>query len=163
MPSRYRAALRRGVVTLCAMALAAEAGAHGLLLDAETDGQAITGRVYYTNGQIAVRESVALLDLSVAGSKSLPSRTDEDGRFSFSVTSTHRYRISAYGEEGHTVDVELEARASARPEFVETATTAKESSALPPAWAVIGLVLLASLVPVAISRRRAGRRTSASS
>ncbi len=45
----------------------------------------------------------------------------------------HRYRVSAYGEEGHTVDVEIDAVAKARPTLVETETSAKEDSSLPPA------------------------------
>jgi hypothetical protein len=38
--------------------------------------------------------------------------------------------------------------------LIENEAAAQEQSWLPPAWAVIGLLLLASMVPVVISRRR---------
>lgn len=146
--------MRRLVLLLLSLAmLPMAAHAHGLLLDADTDGTVITGRVYYTNGDIAVREPVALLDLTTPGATPLPAKTDDDGRFSYPVTAAHRYRVSAYGEEGHTVDVEIDAVAKARPTLVETETSAKEESLLPPAWAVIGGLLLLSLVPMLIRRR----------
>ncbi len=80
--------------------------------------------------------------------------TDNEGRFSFPAAAGHRYRVSAYGEEGHTVDVEIDAVAKARPTLVETETSAKEDSSLPPAWAVIGGLLVLSLVPVAVKKVR---------
>lgn len=40
--------------------------AHGLLMDAETDGHTITGTLYYSNGELAVRELVDLRDLTDA-------------------------------------------------------------------------------------------------
>lgn len=130
------------------------ADAHGLLLDADTDGQVITGRVYYTNGDIAVGESLELRDLSAPDPAVVPGKTDNDGKFTFPVTAGHHYRVSAYGEEGHSVDIEIDAVAKARPQFVETETSAKEDSSLPPAWAVIGGLLVLSLVPVGIRRLR---------
>lgn len=139
------------VVLLC---LPAFALAHGLLLDAEHRGDQIVGTVYYSNGDLAVRESVELLDLSTPNATALTAQTDDSGKFSFDVTGNHRYRISAYGEEGHGVTVDLEAVANAKPELVEHEVAAHESSWLPPAWAVVGGILLASLVPVLISRLR---------
>lgn len=131
------------------------ASAHGLLLDADVNGAFIIGRVYYTNGDIAVGESLELRDLSTPNAEPVPSKTDGDGKFSFPVMEGHRYRVSAYGEEGHSIDVEMDAVAKARPKLVETATSAKEESMMPPAWAVIGGMLLLSLVPMIV--RRVGR------
>lgn len=127
--------------------------AHGLLLDAENHGDTIVGTVYYSNGELAVRESVELLDLSTENATPVAGTTDDAGKFSFPVIAQHRYRISAYGGEGHGVDVEIEAVADARPKLIDN-DSAEESSWMPPAWAVIGALLLASMVPMVISRRR---------
>jgi hypothetical protein len=131
------------------------AAAHGLLLDAKHVGDKIEGTVYYSNGELAVRESVELLDLSTPSATAAVGETDSSGKFSFTVADGHRYRVSAYAAEGHGVDVEIDAVANARPTLIEKEAAAAEQSWLPPAWAVIGFLLLASLVPVAISRRRA--------
>lgn len=131
------------------------AAAHGLLLDAKHVGDKIEGTVYYSNGELAVRESVELLDLSTPNATAAVGETDSDGKFSFTVTDGHRYRVSAYAAEGHGVDVEIDAIADARPKLIEKEAAADEQSWLPPAWAVIGFLLLASLVPVALARRRA--------
>ena len=129
--------------------------AHGLLLDAKHVGDHIEGTVYYSNGELAVRESVELLDLSTPNGTAVAAETDDAGKFSFPVLAGHRYRISAYAAEGHGVDIEIEAVADARPRLIETEATAnQEQSWLPPAWAVIGLLLLVSMVPVAFARRR---------
>lgn len=132
------------------------AAAHGLLLDAKHVGDHIEGTVYYSNGELAVRESVELLDLSTPNATAAIADTDRTGKFIFTVTDGHRYRVSAYAAEGHGVDVEIEAVANARPTLIEKEAAVEEQSWLPPAWAVIGFLLLASLVPVVITRRRDG-------
>lgn len=131
--------------------------AHGLLMDAESEGSTIRGALYYTNGELAVHESVELLDLSIADSKAVPSKTDDEGRFSFAAIADHRYRVSAYGDEGHNVEIELVATADAKPTLVESDVAGDEGARLPPAWAVIGGVLALSTVPVLLTRRRARR------
>jgi hypothetical protein len=136
------------------MLLPCLAFAHGLLLDAKHVGDKIEGTVYYSNGELAVRESVELLDLSTPNGAAAAGETDGDGKFSFPVTSGHRYRVSAYAAEGHGVDIEIEAVADARPQLIESEAAAQAQSWTPPAWAVIGVLLLASMVPVVISRRR---------
>jgi len=129
--------------------------AHGLLLDAKHVGDKIEGTVYYSNGELAVRESVELLDLATPNAAAVVADTDDAGKFSFPVTEGRRYRISAYAAEGHGVDIEIDAVANARPKLIEKeAAAAGEQSWMPPAWAVIGFLLLASLVPVVLSRRR---------
>jgi len=138
------------------------AAAHGLLLDAKHVGDHIEGTVYYSNGELAVREPVELLDLATANAAPVTADTDDAGKFSFPVTQGHRYRISAYAAEGHGVDVEIEAVANARPQLIEKEAAAEDQSWLPPAWAVIGFLLLASLVPVVISRRRAAAGSTTS-
>jgi len=137
------------------------AAAHGLLLDAKHVGDRIEGTVYYSNGELAVRESVELLDLSAPNATAVAGETDEAGKFSFAAADGHRYRISAYAAEGHGVDIEIDAVANARPKLIEMEAAAEEQSWMPPAWAVIGFLLLASLVPVVIARRRAAAGSAA--
>lgn len=142
-------------MTYVSLLLPCLAFAHGLLLDAKHVGDRVEGTVYYSNGELAVREAVELLDLTAPNSTAVAGETDDAGKFSFPVTAGHRYRVSAYAAEGHGVDVEIEATARARPQLIETEIeTAAQDQWLPPAWAVIGLLLLASMVPVVISRRR---------
>ena len=130
------------------------ADAHGLLLDADTDGRTISGRLYYSNGELAINESIALLDLTARGAKPEYTRTDQDAKFVFRVEASHRYRVSAYGEEGHTVEIELTAEASAKAELVDNDAVADEPSWLPPAWALIGGLLLVSLAPAALRKQQ---------
>ncbi len=130
------------------------ADAHGLLLDADTDGRTISGRLYYSNGELAINESIALLDLTARGAKPEYTRTDQDAKFVFPVEASHRYRVSAYGEEGHTVEIELTAEASAKAELVDNDAVADEPSWLPPAWALIGGLLLVSLAPAALRKQQ---------
>lgn len=127
--------------------------AHGLLLDAKSDGVTIEGVVYYSNGEFVVHESVELRDLT-SGSVVGAVQTDGAGRFEFPVDAGQRYRISAYGEEGHSVDIELDAQIDARPKLVEDDAVEQTSAKVPPAWVVIGGVLLLSLVPAAVRRLR---------
>jgi hypothetical protein len=139
------------VALLCLPALAT---AHGLLLDAEHHGDQIAGTVYYSTGELAVHEAVELLELSTANAAPIAAVTDDMGKFGFKVTENHRYRISAFGDEGHSVSVDLEAVANAKPTSVENQMLTPESSWLPPAWAIIGGILLASLVSMLVSRRK---------
>jgi hypothetical protein len=157
--TRQTARLRLAGWLVALMCMPCVVAAHGLLLDAENHGDTIVGTVYYSNGELAVRESVELLDLSTVNATPVAGTTDDAGKFSFPVIPEHRYRISAYGGEGHGVDVEIEAVADARPELIENESTTHGSFWMPPAWAVIGALLLASMVPVVISRRRQAAQT----
>ncbi len=154
MHGDFLPAVRRWAMAWLVLLLPNLAFAHGLLLDARHVGDHIEGTVYYSNGDLAVREAVELLDLSTANATPVAAETDDAGEFKFPAVSGHRYRISAYGDEGHGVEVELEAVADARPRLIENEAAADEHSWLPPAWAVIGFLLLASMVPVVHARRR---------
>jgi len=141
----------------CALLLAAlpwAAWAHGILIDAESDGSAIWGVVYFSNGDLGAGQTVALRDLKAADAQAVEVTTDTDGKFRFDAVAGHRYRLSAYGDEGHNVELELTADADARPTLIE-GEAPHHHFWPPPAWAVIGVVLTLSLVPAWLIRRRA--------
>ncbi len=127
------------------------AAAHGLLLDAKHVGDKIEGTVYYSNGELAVRESVELLDLSTprwngcrwlrptaTASSASRSRTDI-------AIACRRMppKVTAWISRSTPF-------ANARPTLDRQEVGEFKDYWVPPAWAVIGLLLLASLVPVAI-------------
>lgn len=128
---------------------------HGLLLDAESDGSHIVGSAYYSSGEVAVNESVALLDLSVPNATPLNAKTDSSGKFSFDVTRSHLYRVTVYGDEGHSVELEVLAEPQATPKLIETETAASHAFWPPPAWAIIGAILVLSLIPALVFRKKA--------
>lgn len=132
--------------------------AHGLLLDADSDGSRIFGAAYYSNGEKAANESVALLDLSVTGAQPINQTTDVDGKFLFDAIGGHHYRVAVYGEEGHSVEVELIAAANTTPVLIESPSSSAPAYWPPPAWAMIGGVLLLSLIPVIRTRQRQQRQ-----
>lgn len=127
--------------------------AHGLLLDAETDGDTIFGAAYYSNGERAVSETIELLDLTAPGAAPVSAQTDSDGNFKFDVVRSHRYRVSVFGDEGHSVEVEVVAEPKALPKLIDEETEPTAQLWPPPAWAIIGGVLLLSLIPAIAFRR----------
>jgi len=146
-------------ILMCALLLVAlpwAAWARGILVDAESDGSAIWGVVYFSNGELGADQTIALLDLDAHGAEAVEATTDAEGKFRFAAVAGHRYRISAYGDEGHNVEVELSAEADAKPALLE-AETSEAGMWPPPAWAVIGGVLVWSLFPTWLIRRRNGR------
>ncbi len=149
--SRFFAVLTLGLASLIA-------AAHGLLLDAETDGDTIFGTAYYSNGDKAVHEPIALLDLTESAATPVDAQTDADGNFKFDVIRSHRYRVSVYGDEGHDVEIEVLAEPKALPRLVENEAQSSTAFWPPPAWAIIGGVLLLSLIPAVALRRRAATR-----
>jgi hypothetical protein len=128
--------------------------AHGLLLDAESKGDTIFGSAYYSNGEKAVNESIALLDITEPGSAAINARTDAAGDFTFQVTASHRYRLTVYGDEGHSVEIELTAGTEATPRLIDADAEPNAEFSPPPAWAIVGGLLLLSLVPALVLRSR---------
>ena len=137
------------------LAVGAPALAHGLLVQARADGGAIVGRVYYSDGTAGAGEFVQLRDLSEPSRPPVGASTDGQGGFRFVAATGHRYAVVAHGEEGHTTEVTLTAAAGERARLTEPSTPSAEADA-PPAWLIIGGLLLLSL-PVAwwLNRRRA--------
>ena len=139
--------------------------AHGLLISVRGDESSVSGRVYYSSGEPGAGEWVQLFDLTTPSAQPLGINADSEGNFRFVGSNGHRYRISVTGEEGHAVDSEITLSADARGRFVEredAGAAAARPFWPPPAWAVIGGVLVLSLIPAFWMRlRRRGSRKQA--
>jgi hypothetical protein len=146
--------LNRACWILVALLLPLLAKAHGLLLDADSDGSSIFGSAYYSNGEKAANESISLFDLSTPDSAPIRATTDAEGNFRFAAVASNRYRVAIYGDEGHSVEVELVASVDTNPMLVDADAGSKSQLWPPPAWAVIGGILVLSLVPVVAMRKR---------
>lgn len=156
--------MTRPTVTLLAaaalwLAAAPLALAHGLLVSVRGDGQTISGRVYYSNGEPGAGEWVQLSDLTQARGENQGMAAGPDGAFSFAGVQGHSYRVTVTGEEGHSIQSDITLAPEARGRFVEQPddAAAADAGGLPPAWALLGGLLVASLIPALWLRSR-GRR-----
>jgi hypothetical protein len=152
------------LAAVCAL-LPAVAPAHGLLLRLENGPETVSGVAYYTNGAIAAGEYVELVDLDAPSAAPVGAPTDAQGRFAFAARAGGRYRLVAHGDEGHRTELELMLGERRAPRLVDedAESTDGGSAGAPPAWAVIGGVLLLATVALLLRRfSRYGRASAAS-
>ena len=131
--------------------------AHGLLVSIHGDGRFISGKVYYSDGEIGAGQYAELTDLDAPGTKPQISKTDASGAFRFPGIPGHHYRFLTEGEEGHTTEMRIVLADGAKGNFIDHDAPAPGWH-MPPAWAVIGGLLLLISIPVAV--RRANSRRS---
>jgi hypothetical protein len=144
-------------IALLLLHVSLDTSAHGLLMTARSDAAQVSGTAYFTNGERAVGQDVVLNDLDAPDDAIRTTTTNERGEFSFPATVGHRYRVAAYGDEGHEVTLELIAGSNAKGQLIDDAPPASEST-MPPAWAVISILLALSLIPALVRRWRARAR-----
>ncbi len=137
--------------------VAASASAHGLLISVRGDGSTVSGTVYYSNGTPGAGEWVEMYDLNRTEAPPLGANAGPDGGFDFPGVEGGRYRILVSGEEGHSVESEITLSAGARGQFVDRDAPVEQGWTWPPAWLVIGGLLLASVIPALWFRRRGKR------
>ena len=137
------------------MAIASlSAYAHGLLVSARTEGNAVVGTMYYSDGALAAGEFVELIDVDAPSEHKPGVTTSSDGTFRFENAITgHRYRIIAHGEEGHETEMELVFAEGAKAKLNDPDGAPAEESG-PPAWLIIGGLLALSLIPARLLRKR---------
>lgn len=136
----------------------ASAEAHGLLMKLRSDGAAIFGELYYSNGARAGGEWVEVRNLTDPAAPTQTLRTASDGTFRVSGPAGHRYLVVATGEEGHGIEMELTLAAGARGQLLENGVPVAEATEGGyPAWAVIGGLLLLSAGPALYLQRRRAR------
>lgn len=145
--------LLRTVLLLGALAAAAPAFAHGLLVSVRGEGSDIVGRVYYSDGTAGAGEFVELRDLTQPDSAAQSAAADARGAFRFPGVQGRLYAVVAHGEEGHTTEMQLTLVAGERGRLVEAPSPTAGFRA-PPAWAVVGGLLLLSAIPALWLRRR---------
>ena len=137
--------------------LTTSAFAHGLLVKVRGEGNAVSGTVYYSNGTPGAGEWVQLTDLTHPAMPLQGINAGPDGGFRFTGIKGRQYRIVVAAEEGHSVTSELTLTEGARGQFIDDDAPAKQGWSTPPAWLVIGGVLLLSTIPAVWLRRRVKR------
>jgi len=118
--------------------------AHGMDLVISQDGQQISGQVLYTGGQPGVGDFISIANLTDPQLPALEATTNAEGRFSVTGVVGHQYVATAYGEEGHTVEVPFT--------LGEEIVAAGEGGV--PFYVIAGVLLLLSIVPANYLRRR---------
>jgi hypothetical protein len=142
-------------IALCAMHSLALA--HGLLARVRTEGAVILGTAYYSSGDPAGGEWVEFFDVSAGDAKVAAFPADPGGNFRFEGVAGHAYRVAVHGDEGHFIELQISLQAGARAKLVEPESAPKQvESEAPPAWAVVGGVLL--LVSLAAAPYRLRKR-----
>ncbi len=128
--------------------------AHGLLMKVEGKGTDIAGRLYYSNGLHAGGEWIELID-EAAPDKALSTiQTDKDGRFHLKGETGHQYKVRATGEEGHEIVMAITLDAPDTEGKMVQAEAEQSNDQEIPAWALIGGLLLLSIIPAFWFRRR---------
>lgn len=145
------------------MAIASPLLAHGLLVSVEADGNVINGKVYYSDGTPGAGEFIELRDLNRAengATQEQSTATDAGGKFSFTGILGHQYAVVAHGEEGHVTEMQITLASGESGRLIDTppASGGQEGPGLPPAWMIIGGLLLLSLIPALYLRRARSAR-----
>ena len=150
--------LARTLAVIASLCATAAAQAHGLLMSVQADpgGQALEGRLYYSDGAPAAGEYVEAGELAASSpTEPVSTQTDADGRFALPAQAGRHYAVIAYGEEGHSVEMHLHLVPGARGRLAgEDLAGDAIVGWPPPAWAVIGGLLLLSMLPALLLRRR---------
>jgi len=123
-------------LALLGIALSAPAAAHELALQLRRSADGIVeGRLSYSDASAAAGNYVRVAALDDPSLATLALQTDDDGRFRLPLAPGRRYAITAEGEEGHRVTVEIGGAADPPP----------TGRRWPPVYLVLGALLLLSL------------------
>ena len=108
------------------------------------DGQQISGQVIYTGGQPGIGDFISIANVTDPQLAPLEATTNGEGRFTVTGVMGHQYVATAYGEEGHTVEVPFT--------LGEPIVVGEEGGV--PFYVIAGVLLLLSIVPANYLRRR---------
>lgn len=126
-----------GSAALLWLALSAPAAAHDLALQLRRGADGIVeGRLSYSDDRPAAGSYLQVRAPDDPSLATLALQTDEDGRFRVPLAPRRRYAITAEGEEGHRVTVEIGGAA---------ADPSAAGGRWPPVYLVLGALLLLSL------------------
>lgn len=142
---------RRRVALACLLSLAwpTVAGAHDILLEVTPARNAwLEGSLRYSDDAPAAGNFVRIVDLSDARFSEIATTTNADGGFRVAGIPGHRYAVTAEGDEGHSVTVEVA--------LSTAAGGAETSESGVPVYIVLAAILLLSLIPARLLRRDRG-------
>ena len=135
--------------SLLYLAWPAGVGAHDILLEvAPVDSAWLEGYLRYSDDAPAAGNYVRITDISDDRFSEIATTTDAGGGFRVAGVAGHRYAVTAEGDEGHSVTVEV-TLAPAR-----GGDGTSESGV--PVYVVLAAVLLLSLIPARLLRRDRG-------
>ncbi len=141
-------------IMILVLQAATTAHAHGLLMSARSEGAQIHGALYFTNGDLAAGETVILTNQDLTAELPVTVVTDERGEFRLDAVTGHRYQLAAYGDEGHNVVMEIVAGGNAKARLIDAELEQSDQGWLPPAWTVLGGILILSMIPAVLRRRK---------
>lgn len=132
----------------CLLLLAWPAGlrAHDMLLEVvPVDTAWLEGSLRYSDDAPAEGNYVRIADLSDNRFSEIATTTNAGGRFRVAGVAGHRYAVTAEGDEGHSITVEVTLAPAAGGD------TATETGI--PVYVILAAVLLLSLIPARLLRR----------
>jgi len=142
-----------GLVLAWVLAASGPAWAHGLLMKLRSEDSALVGELYYSGGTRAGGEWIEVTDLDGSAAP-VVFQTGAEGEFRQAATPGHRYSVKAMGEEGHEIIMTITVGDAARGTMQDEATDSEESTDTLPAWALVGGLMLMSVLPALWFRRR---------
>lgn len=126
--------------------LSATALAHDLDLQLRVqDSQTIAGALFYSDKSASAGEYIRVTNLSNPEYSEFALQTDDSGQFVFAGLPSHRYAVTALGQEGHEIRVEI---------VLDKPTTDAVSRPGVPIYIYIAAVMLLSLIPAYLLRRK---------
>ncbi|MFV0276627.1 MAG: hypothetical protein ACK5HY_05510 [Parahaliea sp.] len=114
------------------------------------DGVQLEGQLVYSDGGPAGGNYIRVQDLVDKRYSTLALQTGEDGSFRLAGTPGHRYAVTAEGDEGHSMTVEI-TLAQSTPLALHHD---EEDGGHVPVYLIIGALLLLSLIPARLLRKR---------
>ena len=123
-----------------------DALAHDIDLNVQVISPSVMqGALSFSDEGSALGQYIRIENLTDTRISELALQTDEDGRFIVAGIAGHRYRITAEGDEGHTVSVDVDLQLSA---------PHKSGTNWPPLYLMIGALLVLSLIPARWLRKK---------
>lgn len=131
-----------------------EAVAHAMNLQVAVErGGYLQGSLSYSDGTPAAGDYITVVNETDPTVTELGLQTDAGGQFRLTAVPGHRYRLTATGEEGHRIRTEVTLPAA--PGGGIGGPPVSGDRRWPPVYVVVGSLMLLSLIPARLLRRRA--------
>lgn len=121
------------------------AGAHDILLEVTpVDSAWLEGTLRYSDAAPAAGNYVSIADLSDDRFSEVATTTSADGGFRVAGVAGHRYSVTAEGDEGHSITVEVA--------LAPSAGDGGGGESGIPVYVILAAILLLSLIPARLLR-----------